>query len=155
MKSGYAALLCGGMLLATLPSAAHHSVAVNFDRGEPIEIRGIVKEVHLRNPHSQYVVAVAAQDGTVTDWFVEWSDRNSLIRRGVDLELIKVGDTVTLTLWPSQRLPNVGYFVQAVLADGSTYRDCGFVPYREAVANSTKFRCDEGTRAPTPQPGSR
>src|SRR6185503_15684408 len=74
VKSGYAALLCGGMLLATLPSAAHHSVAVNFDRGEPIEIRGIVKEVHLRNPHSQYVVAVAAQDGTVTDWFVEWSD---------------------------------------------------------------------------------
>ena len=88
----------------------------------------------------------AGRDGTVTDWFVEWSDRNSLVRRGVDLDLIKPGDIVTLTLWPSQRLPNVGYFVQAVLADGSIYRDCGFVQYREAIANSTKFRCEEGTR---------
>lgn len=132
--------------LTTLPAAAHHSVAINFERGEPIEIRGTVKEVHMRNPHSQYVVTVREKDGTDTDWFVEWSDRNSLVRRGVDLDLIKPGDTVTLTLWPSQRLPNVGYFVQAVLADGSIYRDCGFVQYREAVAKSAKFRCEEGSR---------
>ena len=145
MKPGYAALLSASALLMTLPAAAHHSVAINFEQGEPIEIRGTVKEVHMRNPHSQYVVAVPGEDGTVTDWFVEWSDRNSLVRRGVDLDLIKPGDTVTLTLWPSQRLPNVGYFVQAVLADGSVYRDCGFVKFREAVVNATKFRCEEGT----------
>ena len=132
--------------LTALPSAAHHSVAINFERGEPIEIHGTVKEVHMRNPHSQYVVTVREKDGTDTDWFVEWSDRNSLVRRGVDLDLIKPGDTVTFALWPSQRLPNVGYFVQAVLADGSIYRDCGFVQYREAVAKSAKFRCEEGTR---------
>jgi uncharacterized protein DUF6152 len=136
----------GAACLTALPSAAHHSVAINFERGEPIEIRGTVKEVHMRNPHSQYVVTVREADGTATDWFVEWSDRNSLVRRGVDLDLIKPGDTVTLTLWPSQRLPNVGYFVQAVLADGSIYRDCGFVQYREAVAKSAKFRCEEGAR---------
>ena len=147
MKPGHAALLTAGMmLLTTMPSAAHHSVAINFERGEPIEIRGTVKEVHMRNPHSQYVIDVRAEDGTLTAWFVEWSDRNSLVRRGVDLELIKPGDTVTLTLWPSQRLPNVGYFVQAVLADGSIYRDCGFVQYREAVAQSVTFRCEDGAR---------
>ena len=147
MKVRYGVLMFAGVaLLTALPSAAHHSVAINFERGEPIEIRGTVKEVHMRNPHSQYVVDVKNEDGTATEWFVEWSDRNSLVRRGVDLDLIKPGDTVTLTLWPSQRLPNVGYFVQAVLADGSIYRDCGFVQYREAVANSTKFRCEEGAR---------
>jgi hypothetical protein len=147
VNSPYSVLLsAGAMLFTALPAAAHHSVAVNFERGEPIEIRGTVKEVHMRNPHSQYVVTVRGEDGTATDWFVEWSDRNSLVRRGVDLDLIKPGDTVTLTLWPSQRLPNVGYFVQAVLADGSVYRDCGFVQYREAVANSVKFRCEEGAR---------
>jgi hypothetical protein len=81
---------------------------------------------------------------------VEWSDRNSLVRRGVDLDLIKPGDTVSLTLWPSQRLPNVGYFVQAVLADGSVYRDCGFVQYREAVVSSSKFRCEQGARDASP-----
>ena len=145
MKSKYG-VLAGVTLLSAAPSAAHHSVAINFERGEPLEIRGTVKEVHMRNPHSQYVVAVREEDGTTTEWFVEWSDRNSLVRRGVDLDLIKPGDLVTLTLWPSQRLPNVGYFVQAVLADGSIYRDCGFVQYREAVAKAAKFRCEEGTR---------
>jgi hypothetical protein len=44
----------------------------------------------------------------------------------------------------------VGYFVQAVLADGSVYRDCGFVKYRDAVLNSIKFKCDEGTRSAPP-----
>jgi hypothetical protein len=151
VKPTCAVLLSASAALALeLSSAAHHSVAVNFERGQPIEIRGTVKEANIRNPHSQYVVAVSDKDGMVTDWLVEWSDRNSLIRRKVDIDLIKVGDSVTFTLWPSQRLPNVGYFVQAVLADGSVYRDCGFVKYREAVANSTEFRCDEGSR-PAPQ----
>lgn len=147
MKSRSDVFLSAGLaLLMAWPAAAHHSVAVNFERGEPIEIRGTVKEAHMRNPHSQYVVDVRGEDGTVTEWLVEWSDRNSLVRRGVDLDLIKPGDTVTFALWPSQRLPNVGYFVQAMLADGSIYRDCGFVQYREAVAKSAKFRCEEGTR---------
>jgi hypothetical protein len=145
MKPRHVVSACAALLIP-LASTAHHSVAINFERGEPIEIRGTVKEVHMRNPHSQFVVAVPADDAGVTDWFVEWSDRNSLVRRGVDLELIKAGDTVTLTLWPSQRLPNVGYFVQAVLADGSIYRDCGFVQYREAVAKSIKFKCEDGAR---------
>ena len=146
MKPRNALFSASAALLIPLASVAHHSVAINFERGEPVEIRGTVKEVHMRNPHSQYVVAVPGENGAVTEWFVEWSDRNSLVRRGVDLDVIKVGDTVTLTLWPSQRLPNVGYFVQAVLADGSIYRDCGFVQYREAVASSIRFRCEEGTR---------
>jgi hypothetical protein len=147
VKVPYGVFLSAGVaLLPASPALAHHSVAINFERGEPIEIRGTVKAAHMRNPHSQYVVDVAGEDGTITEWFVEWSDRNSLVRRGVDLDLIKAGDVVTLMLWPSQRLPNVGYFVQAVLADGSIYRDCGFVQYREAVARSVKFRCEEGAR---------
>jgi hypothetical protein len=150
MKPGYAARLLAGALL-TLPAAANHSVAINFEQGEPTEIRGTVKEVHMRNPHSQYVVDVPGEDGTITQWFVEWSDRNSLVRRGVDLDLIKPGDAITLTLWPSQRLPNVGYFVQAVLADGSVYRDCGFVKFREAIVNATQFRCEEGSRDAAPR----
>jgi hypothetical protein len=152
VKPTFAILVAAGAaLFSELSSSAHHSVAVNFERGAPIEIRGTVKEVHIRNPHSQYVVGVVDKDGAVTDWLVEWSDRNSLIRRKVDIDLIKVGDTVTFSVWPSLRLPNVGYFVQAVLADGSVYRDCGFVKYREAVAGSTEYRCDEGSRT-EPQP---
>jgi hypothetical protein len=153
VKLSAAPLLAGIALLLATPSGAHHSVAINFDRGRPIEIRGTVAEVHLRNPHSQYVVDVRADDGTVTEWFIEWSDRNSLVRRGVDLELIKPGDTVTFSVWPSQRLPNVGYFVEAVLADGSVYRDCGFVQFREALLKSTTYRCEGASREPAARDG--
>ena len=79
MKSAYRVVVSTFLMcLTALPAAAHHSVAVNFERGEPIEIRGTVKEVHMRNPHSQYVVTVQGDDGAATDWFIELSDRNSL-----------------------------------------------------------------------------
>lgn len=121
----------------------HHSVAANFDRDRTIEVTGTITAVHLRNPHSQYVLSVAAEDGSTVDWFVEWSDRNALIRRKVDLSLIEVGDVVTVTLWPSRRLENVGFFVQAELADGSIFRDCGFLEFRRAVATSSEYSCEE------------
>ena len=43
MKSPYGAFMRAVVLsLTALPTAAHHSVAINFERGEPIEIRGTV-----------------------------------------------------------------------------------------------------------------
>ena len=133
-------------MLAASPALAHHSVAANFDRSRTIDLTGTVTAVHLRNPHSQYVLEVPADDGSVTEWFIEWSDRNALVRRKVDLDLIKAGDVVTITVWPSRRLDAVGFFVQAVLPNGALYRDCGFLEFRAAVAESREFSCE--TAAP-------
>ena len=137
-------LLPGALALA--PALAHHSVAANFDRSRTIELTGTVTAVHLRNPHSQYVVEVPEDGGGATEWFIEWSDRNALVRRQVDLDLIKAGDTITFTVWPSRRLDAVGFFVQAILPNGELYRDCGFVEFRQAVAESREFSCE--TAAP-------
>ena len=148
MKPTCAVLLCASAALALeLSSAAHHSVAVNFERGAPIEIRGTVKEANIRNPHSQYVVAVSDKDGAVTDWLVEWSDpqfpraaqsryRPHQSRRHGHVH------SVAESAAAQRRLLRPGR-----IGDGSVYRDCGFVKYREAVANSTEFRCDEGSHA--------
>ncbi len=140
----YISLAAGlAISLAMGSSLGHHSVAANFDRSRTVELAGAITAVYLRNPHSQYVINVTDVDGNVIEWFIEWSDRNALVRRKVDLDLIKVGDRVTITVWPSRRLDNVGFFVQAILPDGSTYRDCGFREFREAVANSTEYTCAE------------
>lgn len=136
-------LLAAAIALLAETSVAHHSVFANFDTSESIEVTGTVTSVNIRNPHSQYVLDVAAEDGSTQEWLVEWSDRNALIRRQVALDRVKVGDEVTVTVWPSRRLDRVGYFVQAVLADGSIFRDCGFREFREAVVNSTEFSCPE------------
>src|SRR6187455_3303662 len=62
---------------------AHHSVAGNFDQSKTLEVVGKVKEIAIRNPHSQITLEVAKPGGGVTEFFIEWSDKNSLLRRSV------------------------------------------------------------------------
>jgi hypothetical protein len=108
-----------------------------------VVVAGTITAVRIRNPHSQYVLQAAGSDGAPVEWLIEWSDRNSLVRRGVAIDRIKVGDNVTFTAWPSRTLAHVGYFVRAVLPDGSVFRDCGFREFSEAVVNSKEFKCEE------------
>jgi hypothetical protein len=131
------------MLLFASIALAHHSVAANFDMQSTVDVSGTITAVHIRNPHSQYILEAAGQDGAPVEWLIEWSDRNGLVRRGVALDRIKVGDEIAITVWPSRRLEHVGFFVQAVLNDGTIFRDCGFREFREAVIESREFSCKE------------
>ena len=126
----------------------HHSVTVNFDNSKAMNLTGRIKELDIRNPHSRITLEVKQPDGTLKEWLIEWSDRNSLIRRKVDIERIKEGDELTITAWPSRRLEHVAYFVRAVLPDGSTFRDCGFGEFREAVAQSREYSCPDAQGEP-------
>jgi hypothetical protein len=83
--------------------------------------------------------------GETTEFFVEWSDKNSLLRRTVPVSKLHVGDIVTVNVSPSKRLANLGYFRTAKLPDGTVLRDCGFAAFREGIANG-KSGCDESTR---------
>ena len=139
----YKIVLLGALSLGAQAGLTHHSVVANFDRNAASEITGKVTAFHLRNPHSQLEVDVVQEDGTVAHWLVEWGTKNDLFRRGVDVERIQVGDELTITLAPSRRLEYVGYFSSAILPDGSTIRDCGYAEFREALANSEKFECED------------
>jgi hypothetical protein len=120
---------------------AHHSVAGNFDQSKNVDITGKVKKIAFRNPHSQITLEVKKPDGSLSEFFVEWSDVNSLKRRSVEVSKLHVGDQVTINVNPSRRLPNLGYFRTALLPDGTVLKDCGFGAYRESVANGTKITC--------------
>ena len=136
-----AALIVASLLLSTTSGLAHHSVAANFDQSKTMDVTGKVKEFEIRNPHSQITLAVTKADGTVSDFYVEWSDKNALMRRSVPVDKIKVGDKVTINVNPSKRLPNLGYFRTALLPDGTLIKDCGFAAFRESVAKGTKITC--------------
>jgi len=136
------ALLCGGV-----STPAHHSVAVNFDSAQALTLTGRITELDIRNPHSQITLQVTQPDGTVKEWFIEWSDRNALIRRKVQFQLLRVGDTVTITASPSRRLDNLAYFRTAVLPDKSVLRDCGFDAFRQAIAKGQFVECEPGRPA--------
>lgn len=133
------ALLCGGV-----STPAHHSVAVNFDSSQALTLTGRIIELDIRNPHSQITLQVTERDGTMKEWFIEWSDRNALVRRKVPFELLRVGDTVTINASPSRRLDNLAYFRSAVLPDKRVLRDCGFDAFRQAIAKGQFIECEPG-----------
>ena len=54
-----AALIAGCIFFSSAVGLAHHSVAANFDANKPMDVVGKVKEVEIRNPHSQITLEVA------------------------------------------------------------------------------------------------
>ena len=123
--------------------AAHHSVGINFDNSKAFSLTGVLKELDIRNPHSQITLSVKGADGVVNDWFLEWSDKNALLRRKVRYDQMKIGDTITVRVSPSRRLEHVGYFMSARLPDGSILRDCGAGALATAVEKGTDLDCPQ------------
>src|SRR5690242_18288288 len=104
------AILLSCLWLQSATALAHHSVAGNFDQSKTLDVTGKVKEISIRNPHSQITLVVSKPGGGSDEFYVEWSDKNALMRRTVPVSKMHVGDMVTINVNPSKRLPNLGYF---------------------------------------------
>jgi len=133
-KFAVGTMMASWLFLSCAAGLAHHSVAANFDQTKTVDVIGKVKEVAIRNPHSQITLEVTKPEGGVTEFYVEWSDKNALLRRSVPVGKIHVGDMVTVNVSPSRRLPNLGYFRTATLPDGTVVKDCGFAAFRDGIS---------------------
>jgi hypothetical protein len=87
-----AALAC----VTARPADAHHAFAAEFDSTKPVKLTGTVSKVELINPHSWIHIDVKAPDGTVETWAIEGGTPNSLLRRGITRESLKVGTVVNV-----------------------------------------------------------
>ena len=125
---------------------AHHSVSTNYFSYEdaPVKLVGTITDVEIRNPHALITLDVEDSDGVTTEWLAEWSDGNALRRRAVDVDLIKVGEEVTINARRHRRLDHVIYIRDVVLPDGTMVRDCGAGIYRGDEYYAT---CDEAEAA--------
>ena len=107
--------------LVAVPAKPHHSPA-NFDLNvTDFAISGEIAYVDMRNPHSVIELLVEDTDGSVSQWYIEFSSVNLLLRRGWDIERIKVGDTVTCLGNPSKNGDPQMYMWSVVLADGTEF----------------------------------
>ena len=79
---------------------AHHAFGGEFDANRPVLLRGAVTKVEWVNPHawihlSAKEVTVAGEKKTVTgggeDWAVEGGTPNTLLRRGITRDTVKIG----------------------------------------------------------------
>ena len=90
---GIAALAC------VAPARAHHSVSM-FEISTPIWVKGTVVGYEPVNPHALFALEVRGDDGQVQRWTVEGPSLNGLSRRGVPVDVLKVGDVIEVCGFP-------------------------------------------------------
>jgi len=89
-------IAASALLLAALPSLAHHSFAAEYDGAKPATIKGTVTQVEWVNPHSWVHVDVTDENGKVTAWSCETAPPNMLYRQGWRRDSLKPGDQVVV-----------------------------------------------------------
>ena len=85
------------VLLAAIPMAAHHSFAAEYDSAATVTLKGVVTKVEWTNPHVYIYIDVKDETGKVVNWFTEGYPPNMLARTGFTQDIVKLGDTITIT----------------------------------------------------------
>jgi hypothetical protein len=67
---------------STIPAAAHHAFAAEFDAKKPVRFEATVTRMQWTNPHVWIHVDVKKADGTIEKWAFEAGTPNVLFRRG-------------------------------------------------------------------------
>ena len=86
-----------GVLLATLPLAAHHSFSAEFDVSRTVTLEGKIAMMEWVNPHSWLHIDVSKPDGTVEHWKVEGGSPGVLLRLGWNRDSLPAGMRVKVT----------------------------------------------------------
>ena len=89
------ASLAASVLVAALPTYAHHSFPAQYDETNPVELMGTVTRVEWTNPHIFIYIDVADEErGEVVNWALEMGGPNSLLRLGWKRDSVKPGDEI-------------------------------------------------------------
>lgn len=91
-----AVVAAGIVMMTPLPAAAHHAFGGEFDANKPVLLKGKLVKVEWVNPHSWLHVEITKPDGSTEVWMVEGGSPNSLLRRGVTKDSLKVGTEVVV-----------------------------------------------------------
>jgi hypothetical protein len=89
-------LSAAALVLTTAPILGHHAFGGEFDPNKPVLLKGPVTKVEWVNPHAWIHLEVTKPDGTKEEWMVEGGTPNTLLRRGVTRESLKVGTELVI-----------------------------------------------------------
>lgn len=87
----------GGLLLAAMPSLAHHSFMAEYDESRLISLSGTITKVSWKNPHVTMNMDVKDDSGKVTNWELELASPNGLLSQGWKVDSLKQGVRVAVT----------------------------------------------------------
>jgi hypothetical protein len=95
-----AALACS--ILGGAAAIAHHAFAAEFDANRPVNLQGPVTRVEWINPHAWIHIENKKTDGTVEAWMVEGGTPNTLLRRGITKDSLKIGTEIVVRGYQSK-----------------------------------------------------
>ena len=84
------------LFTASAPLWAHHAFSAEFDANAPVTLRGPVTKVEWINPHAWIHMEVKTPAGKSEIWMVEGGTPNTLQRRGITRESIKIGTPIVV-----------------------------------------------------------
>ena len=84
------------LVVSTVPVWGHHAFGGEFDPNKPVLLKGPVTKVEWVNPHAWIHVEVTKPDGAKEEWMVEGGTPNTLLRRGITRESLKVGTVLVI-----------------------------------------------------------
>jgi len=59
------------LLLISIPVLAHHGTNISYDSSKPVTLKGVMTDVHYKNPHPQVFFDVTDESGKVAHWVGE------------------------------------------------------------------------------------
>ncbi len=117
-----ALLLAAGLALGNSATTwAHHSFAM-FDKNKLVKLEGVVQKVEWTNPHVYIFLSVKEPSGEEKAYALECASVNNLTQAGWKMSTVKVGDHVTIGMYPLRDGKPGGLLDTVTLPNGTTIK---------------------------------